>query len=293
MTKRSRVLIDDIGWAEGPRWHDGLLYFSDIYGDRTVQTVAEDGARVAVAEVGTHPSGLGWLPNGDILVVSMDDNLVLRFPPGGSSPRIHADLSELAVAVNDMFVLPSGVAYVGDIGFDYEQGGPRPGRVIRIDPDGSAVVVAEDLILPNGVVATADGSALIVAETMAGRLTRFSIDGDGALRDRETYLAFDDLSRSDDTAAFFDFAVFSTRPVAPDGICADAADNVWVGNPFAPVIRCYDPSGKQIDEVELLQGGTAPAVGGSDGRTLFVATGIPTETFTGRTSRIEICELDA
>lgn len=291
MTKRSRILVDGIGWAEGPRWHDGALYFSDIYGDRTVQTVTESGVRAVVAEIPTHPSGLGWLPDGDMLVVSMDDNAVLRLPRGGGAPVVHADLRALATAVNDMFVMPSGIAYVGDIGFDYESGGPRPGRVIRVDPDGAAVVAAEDLVLPNGLTATADSSALIVAETMAGRLTRFSIDSDGALHAREVFLAFDELARTDDVGAFFDFAVFGDRPAAPDGICADGSDNIWVGNPFLSVIRCYDQSGAQVDEVELHRGGTAPAIGGDDGRTLFVATGAPAETFTGRTSCIEVCEL--
>jgi len=287
--KRSTVLIEDIGWAEGPRWRDGLLYFSDIYGDRTVQTVDEDGTRTVIIQVPPHPSGLGWLPGGDLLVVSMDDKKLLRIGPDGTS-AVHADLSAHAVAVNDMFVLPDGTAYVGDNGFRYGEEAPEPGRILRVAPDGDVRVVAEGLALPNGLVATSDSSVLVVAETLGGRLRRFAIGEDGRLGEGEVFLASDELSRSDDVSVFFDLAVFVTRPFAPDGLAMDPHDRVWVGNPFSTTIRCYDLDGQVVEEVELTQGGVAPAVA-DDSATLFVATGDPAQTFTGRTSRVEIARL--
>lgn len=289
--KRSTLLTKDIGWAEGPRWHDDLLYFSDIYGDRTVQTVDANGERRVVVEVPNHPSGLGWTADGDLLIVSMDDNAIVRLPRGGGDLVLHSSLADLAVAVNDMFVLRDGTAFVGDNGFRFGEEAPRPGRIIRVGPDGSAAVVADGLALPNGLAATSDESALVVAETLGGRLTRFVIGEDRSLSGRELQFAGDELARSADIADLLDLEVFFTRPFAPDGICVDARDRVWIGNPFRDVIQCIDQSGEVVDEVQLSLGATAPAVGGEDGRTLFVATGVPTETFTGRTSRIESCVL--
>jgi len=253
-----------------------------------VQTVDEQGRRTVV-EVPQHPSGLGWLPDGDLLVVSMDDKKLLRIRPDGSSV-VHADLSPHAVAVNDMFVLPDGTAYVGDNGFRYGEEAPAPGRILRVAPDGDVRVVAEGLALPNGLVATSDSSALVVAETLGGRLRRFVICEDGGLDEGEVILTSDELSRSEDVTVFFDLAVFVTRPFAPDGLAMDPLDRVWAENPFSTVIRCYSLDGEVVDEVELTQGGVAPAVG-DGGRTLFVATGDPAQTFTGRTSRVEVARL--
>lgn len=138
-------------------------------------------------EVEAQPSGLGWLPDGDLHVVSMTDCRVLRRSPDGTV-AVHADVSELTTGhLNDMVVSRDAGAYVGNLCFDLMGGGqPAPASLVRIDPDGRDVGAAEGLWFPNGSVITDDG-ALIVAETFAARLTAFTIQPDGNLSDRHVW----------------------------------------------------------------------------------------------------------
>ncbi len=151
------VLLEGLCFGEGPRWHGGALWLSDMH-DHRVLRIASDGTRDAVCEVEHWPSGLGWLPDGDLLVVSMTDRRVLRFD--GSKLRTHADLSALAsFHCNDMVVDAAGRAYVGNFGFDLHAGSaPCAAEIICVEPDGHARVVARDMQFPNGTVITPDGS---------------------------------------------------------------------------------------------------------------------------------------
>ncbi|HMA47133.1 MAG TPA: SMP-30/gluconolactonase/LRE family protein, partial [Frankiaceae bacterium] len=105
------VVATGFSYLEGPRWHAGRLWASDVYAHRVV-AVAPDGAVEKVAEVPAQPSGLGWLPDGRLLIVSMRDRRVLRREPSGELVE-HADLSGLASwHLNDMVVDAAGRAYV-------------------------------------------------------------------------------------------------------------------------------------------------------------------------------------
>src|SRR4051794_1454937 len=170
--RKLAYLFEGGNYFECPRWHDGRWWVSDFY-RHAVFTYDGDGRQEHVLEVEGQPSGLGWLPDGDLLVVSMKDRRVLRRAPDGNV-GVHADLSELATGhLNDMVVDRQGRAYAGNFGFDLMGGGsPAPAGLVRIDPDGATAVVAEDLWFPNGSVITDDGT-LIVAETFAARLTAF------------------------------------------------------------------------------------------------------------------------
>ena len=178
-----RLLVDGLHFGEGPRWHDGRLYLSDFY-DHAVKAVTMDGEVTTVVEVPTQPSGLGWLPDGRMLVVSMVDRKVLRLEPDGLVE--HADLSGIATFhCNDMVVDAHGRAYVGNFGFDLDgfvaehglraalgEPGPPRATLARVDPDGTRARGGVGLRFPNGAVITPDGSTMIVAETMGRRLTR-------------------------------------------------------------------------------------------------------------------------
>ena len=197
MAKRASLLLDGLYFGEGPRWHDGELWFSDFY-DHAVKAVTPSGAVRTVVELpGGQPSGLGWLPDGQLLVVSMLDQRLLRLEPGGLVE--HADLSGIATFhCNDMVVDGLGRAYVGNFGFDLDRELAARGvesvladhvtaKLARVDPDGSVHVAASDMHFPNGSVITPDGRTLIVAETLGLRLTAFTIADDGTLHDRRVW----------------------------------------------------------------------------------------------------------
>src|SRR3954470_8135848 len=88
------VLREGVYFGEGPRWHDGRLWYSDFF-DHAVHAIDIDGNDERVLEIDDRPSGLGWMPDGSMLVVSMTKRQVLRWD-GTGAPTIHADLSALA-----------------------------------------------------------------------------------------------------------------------------------------------------------------------------------------------------
>ena len=239
-------------FGEGPRWHDGELWLSDMHAQRVVK-IDRDGQIAPVIEVPARPSGLGWLPDGHLLVVSMEDRRILRLE--GDRLLTHADLSELVGAdPNDMVVDAEGRAYVGNFGFDLLAGAERrTAELVLVTPDGKARVVADELEFPNGTVITPDGRGLVVAETFGGRLTRFEVELDGSLAQRRV------------------FADLGER--TPDGICLDAEGAIWVSCAFQDeFVRVRD--GGEITHRVPVDGRRAIAcmLGGSERRTLFLLT---------------------
>src|SRR3954454_11051719 len=178
MTRTLTTLFEGGTYFECPRWHEGRWWVVDFY-RYTVFTYDADGREAPVLEVENQPSGLGWLPNGDLLVVSMKDHRLLRVSDGEGSR--HADPSDVCGGpLNDLVVDASGRAFVGDFGFDLMGGGaPSWSSLKRVDPDGTVTVVAEDLHFPNGAVIPPDGGTLVVGETWGNRFSAFDIAGDG------------------------------------------------------------------------------------------------------------------
>ncbi len=245
-----RTVLEGLAFPEGPRWHEGRLWFSDMHAHEVV-VVDMEGNRETICEVPQRPSGLGWLPDGRLLVVSMVNRKLLRLETGGVLAE-HADLSELATGnCNDMVVDTQGRAYVGNFGFDLDKGEePKPAAVILVTPDGAARVAAEDMHFPNGAVITPDGGAIIIAETFARRLTAFDIEADGSLTNRRLFA--------------------EVGPAFPDGICLDEEGAVWLASPRTnEVVRVHaDGSiGERISTGD--RGAYACMLGGPGRRTLF------------------------
>ncbi len=266
------VLAEGLGFPEGPRWHEGRLWFSDFH-DRCVRALSPDGALEKVLELDDSPSGLGWTPEGDLLVVSMERRVLLRV--GADGPQDHADLTGLArVRANDMVVDASGGAYVSSFGFDLFTGAaPEPTVLVRVEPDGTVGVAADDVRFPNGMVLTDDGRTLVVAETYGPRLTAFDVAPDGSLTGRR---------------------VFAELPgVAPDGICLDAEGQVWVATARTAEVLRVREGGEVTDRVAIGSGSLSYAcmLGGDDGRTLFVCTA-PSWKEGHRQGRIEVATVD-
>jgi sugar lactone lactonase YvrE len=259
-----QTVVDGLSFTEGPRWHDGRLLVSDFY-TRRVLAIGMDGSTETIADVPDQPSGLGFLPDGRLLIVSMRERKVLRQEPDGTLVE-HADLSKLAPwHLNDMLVDGDGRAWVGNFGFDLMSAHPSKTTVlIRVDTDGSASVVADDLAFPNGMALTPDGKTLIVAESLNNRLSAFDLQ-DGKLGERRTWASFGEPPATTDVAE-----ALATVEMAPDGICMDAEGAVWVADAAHPRLIRVAEGGEILDERpspgDMLY---ACMLGGDDGRTLF------------------------
>jgi sugar lactone lactonase YvrE len=242
------VVHTGVDFGEGPRWHDERLWFSDFY-RQGIFSIGVDGERRELA-VDDQPSGLGWMPDGTLLYVSMTAKRVMAVAPGGESV-VHADLSQIATHFcNDMVVSVDGHAYVGNFGFDLENQAPfEAAYLAHIAPDGEVRRVEHPLAFPNGSVIAPDGSTLIVGETFGGQYTAFDLDDDGHPVNPRVWAAVPGAS--------------------PDGCALDADGAIWmsdfVGQRFARVHEGGEVS------AEILVDGAAVAcmLGGPDGRTLY------------------------
>jgi len=260
------VVADGFTFLEGPRWRDGMLWFSDFY-SHAVWRIKPGQAAEKVLDVPQQPSGLGWLPDGRMLVVSMRDRKVLRQEEDGRLV-IHADLwSHCTWHCNDMVVAANGNAYVGNFGFDLDGGAAHcHTNLLLVRPDGTVQVVAQKLGFPNGAVITPDGKTLIVGESSANRISQFAILPDGTLGPRRDFAAFDDLSDEPDVAKRL-----ARARIVPDGMTLDAEGAVWFADAaFQKVVRMAE-GGKVLDEISTAPEGVfAAMLGGDDGKTLFL-----------------------
>jgi sugar lactone lactonase YvrE len=264
MADTAATVIDGFSYLEGPRWHEERIWFSDFYTHR-VLSVREDGSDLRVeAAVPQQPSGLGWLPDGRLLIVSMRDRRLLRREPDGTLVT-HADLSRHATGhLNDMAVDAHGRVYVGNFGFDLMGGAPlEPAALHRADPDGTVTEVATDLWFPNGSVITKDG-VLLVNETFGNRVTAFDLTQDGRLAGRRTWAEFGPPPAEREIEK-----VLPQISVAPDGSCLDAEGALWIADAIGGRLLRVAEGGKIVDEVSPGTPVFACALGGSDGKTLF------------------------
>ena len=269
MNLNTELLLDGLMFPEGPRWYQNKLWFTDQHA-RNIKTVDIKGNVELIAELDDLPGGLGWLPDGRLLVVSMTKRQLLVLEQDGL--KLFADLSSLAsFHCNDMLTDPKGNTYVGNFGYDLHAGAPlSTAEIIRVSPEGKSSVVANDVIFPNGMVITADGKTLIVAETFASRLSCFSILADGQLGERELWADLGDA--------------------LPDGICLDQENAIWTACPNTGDVIRVEQGGKVTDTVKTIGNVYACMLGGTDRNKLFVMTSEtddPQQAVTKRSGRVE------
>lgn len=272
MTRNTEVLADGFIFLEGPRWHGGELWMAELGSDNVVG-VGLDGQRRNVVHVPGMPSGIGFLPDGTPVVVSMCERRLMRITNGALEQ--HADLSSVSAFINDMVIDRQGRAYVGDMGYNPLRGGPQPdtlGKIILVQPDGSAAFVADGIRSPNGCAITRGGH-LIMAESLGNSLAAFVQNPDGTLGERSVAADLDGI---------------------PDGICMDAEDGIWVAlfdkDRFDRVLN-----GKVVASIATPgRRAIACQLGGPDGRTLFCLTyeGLQSEIGKNVATRVEVVTVD-
>ena len=269
-----KLLVDNVYFSEGPRWHKNKFWFSDFY-QRAVFSLDDSGTLEKIVDIPNQPSGLGWLPNGDMLIVSMHDQKVMRFSNGLLT--VHSDLSHLTkYTCNDMVVDNEGHAYIGNFGTTKHNVDVVPTCLIHVTPEGTASIVANNLEFPNGTVITPDGKKLIVGETYAGRLTSFDINPDKTLSNRKVW------AQMMPTWIFIITKIrrflkqvakesgYAVR--VPDGICLDEKMGIWVASPTTFEVFRIEKGGNVSDIISTPQRAYACMLGGSDGKTLHIST---------------------
>ncbi len=248
----TEVLVSGLCFTEGPRWHDGKLWFSDMHAN-TVYRVDLDGNLEAVVTLeDDQPSGLGWLPDGRLLIVSMTKRALLVLEDG--EVNLFSDLSSLAsFYCNDMVTDSQGRSYVGNFGFDLHNNADyRKAEIILIDQEGNAKIAADDLAFPNGTVITPDGKTLIVGESFGARLTAFDIEDGGSLINRRVWAQMEGA--------------------VPDGICLDEAGGIWVASPTSNECLRVVEGGEVTDRITVENQAYACMLGGPERKTLFIMT---------------------
>ena len=243
----SKVIVENIIYPEGIRWNQGKVWFSDVL-DSKVYTLDPATRRISVVvQTKDLPSGLGFLPDGRLLIATMRERQLLRLDHDGL--KVVVDLRSHCEFLNDMVVDAQGRAYI-DSHFSRAADG---GGIILVEPDGNYRIVVEKMNAPNGLAITADGKTFIANDLLANRLVAFEIAPNGDLLNRRT---FADLKGN-----------------SPDGLCLDEQGGAWVGLPFQGKFARVTEGGEVTHEI-ICQNkwGVAPVLGGSNRRTLFLCT---------------------
>jgi sugar lactone lactonase YvrE len=247
-----KPFVEGIGFGEGPRWHEDALWLSDIVG-RQVLRIGGDARIEVVLQTPGEPSGLGWLPDGGLLVVQMDEHEVW-VQQQGKLRRYSATAPISRAKLNDMVVDRNGRAWVSNLGFDYEREPPQTTSLVCIDPGGRAWIAAEELWCPNGMAIDENGQTLFVGQSAAREVLEFEIGADGALRNRR---------------------VFGTLPegAVSDGICVDQAQALWIASPTTREFLRMERGGRITHRVPTGERhAIACVLGGSGRRTLYCVT---------------------
>ena len=274
----ARPLLTGLSMVESARWHDDRLWFAD-WGAGEVLAVDLDGTAEVVAP-GPQRMGwaIDWLPDGRLLTTGES---VTRREPDGTVVTLRES------GANEVVVGPRGHVWVDGFDGTFSAAGfPEPGWIDLVGPDGTSRRVAEGIEFPNGMVVTPDGSTLVVAESVGGRLTAFDVADDGSLSGRRVW----------------------AEGLGPDGICLDADGAIWAqtadtfahsGDPDAPAGACVRvlDGGGITHRIETDLPCFSCAVGGPEGRHLFLlcnefeGIGRAAEVQARRSARVLVTEL--
>ena len=275
----AKTLVDTqrgLKFTKSPRWIGNKLLFLDIH-DRCIKSADMNGSVKIVRALPYLPGGFGVLPDGGLIVGDAWRRRIDRWALAGAEQM--ADLGKVAgFCLSDGIVDSHGGMYVGDVGFDFLDPLAHPvpnGVIVHVSAGGVSSVVAEDLFFPNGMVITPDNSTLIVAETLAHRLTAFEIEKDGSLRNRRVWAKFE-------------------ADTKPDGICLDCEGAIWVAATGPRALRVRE--GGDVDQqITTERPVYATMLGGPKRKHLFMCTSTsddPVMTRRISNATIDIAEVD-
>jgi len=261
---------------EAPRWHDGLLWTSDFYTHRVLRwDVARSGAvePETVCIVEGRPSGLGFMPDGELRISSMLDKRLLSWD--GSRHEVVADYSDLVTGPgNDLVIDSSGIAFVGNFGMNPEDPDEAlPTSLLRITPDGTVSVAANDVLFPNGMVIDERAGVLYVAETFRSRISAWDY-ARGELSNRRVWTAF-----GDDPGSYNIPAATVAVAKMPDGLALDAEGMLWVADAKGHGVSRISQDGTLVEFVETGLSTYAVALGGAGGDELYLCCAPPAESW--------------
>src|SRR5260370_40634039 len=247
------ALVSGLAFGESPRWHQDRLWFAD-WGAQEIIAVNLEGKSEVVVKVSfpSFPMCFDWLPDGQLLLVSSRNGLLLLMEPGGSLVT-HADLSSLSKKGhpwNEIVIDGRGNAYINNQGFDFPGGEFAPGTIALLTPDGAARQVADGIAFPNGMAITPDNSTMIIAESYGNKLTAFDIAAERSLSNRRVWA--------------------DTGKDHPDGICLDAEGALWYADVGSKHCVRVPEGGEVLQTIELDRGCFACMLGGADRKTLFM-----------------------
>ena len=250
-TYETDISATGLAFPEGPRWHDGCLWFTDQHA-RRIYSMQTSGALRTLTHTADLPGGLGWLPDGTLLVVYMTQRRIMRL--SGNELRPYADVSQHArFHCNDMVVDAVGRVYAGNFGFDLHGGeATRSTEILLVDSDGTIEPFATDVVFPNGSVITPDGRQLLVAETFAHRISAFDLNRDGRLESRRVWAELGEAT--------------------PDGICLDQEGALWVASPGTGELIRVKQGGAILERCTTRGTPYACMLGGHGRRTLYVCS---------------------
>jgi sugar lactone lactonase YvrE len=275
----SKLLVENLVFPECPRWRNDRLWFSNIFADQVI-SIDVNGKIDTILNI---PAiGIGWLPDDSFIFIERNNSnqKILQYKNGKTTTYCDNINCLSDFMFNDLVVDSKGFAYTGNTGCnaenseDWNNVKPAPIALIK---NGTAEIVAENLICPNGIIITPDEKKLIVAEPNAHRLTSFSIAEDGTLSNRNIFATLKDHH-------------------SPDGICIDKEGAIWAAS-GTECVRVKE-GGKITHTVKTI-GKTSLAcmLGGANRQTLFICTkNMSTYNFEdfkkSKTGRIEVIEVD-
>ncbi|RNL62735.1 gluconolactonase [Nocardioides marmoriginsengisoli] len=266
MTRTLTTLHRRGHFFESGRWRDGRWWVSDFYAG-AVYSITPDGDVTTELAVPHWPSGLGWLPDGSLLVVSMGDRRVLRRAPGGDV-SVHADLAEYCEGLaNDMVVTADGHAYVGSMGYEWDEARPQKAVLVHISPDGTTALASDEVTFPNGGSILSDGVTLVVADTFGSEALAWTIRPDGTLVDRRIWADLGVAMKIDAGGQ-----IVGLPAAGLDGCAVDPHDRIWMADGVGRRALLIAEGGEIVDEVAAPEGLSvySCALGGPNGTTLML-----------------------
>lgn len=251
MKAELRTVLTGLAFPESLRWHKGELWFSDVLAGKVYRANIESGEYFEEASIPPVVSGLGWLPNGDLLAVDCESRTVIRIEADGQK-SIYADMSKVwEFPANDMLVDVDGTAWVGSYGFNPEYGSPMESSLARCR-DGILDFPVDSLIFPNGMTRI-DSTHFVVAETFADRLAIIETASDGGVRIKKR--------------------IALPANSTPDGLTVDEDGNIWVASAYGEAVLKVDPNTGSVERAIEIEGRGVfdVAFGGPELATLFIA----------------------